>query len=221
MSRTYTHPDVLTHGVAAGWADSETDPSRIDWAERQARAAIPFRVIDGRPVNPCEKTGIRYGRNELGRWGEQLCADAVVTVTDEHGARWLVMVERADGYGWALPGGCVEVGETPADTAVRELAEETGLDLDEASWEVLPARYVPDPRASDEAWMVTTPALTHLGTIRRDDFLIPLGADDVVRAEWVRADTFPILAAYLEATYGGRVFTAHQDLLADLFDTEH
>jgi hypothetical protein len=41
--RTYTHPDVLTIGVRDGWADPQTDPTRIDWAARQATAAIPFR----------------------------------------------------------------------------------------------------------------------------------------------------------------------------------
>lgn len=67
--RTYTHPDVFTIGIRDGWADPETDPTRIDWPPRQARAAIPFQVVDGHPVNPCEQTAVRYGRNELGHWG--------------------------------------------------------------------------------------------------------------------------------------------------------
>ena len=67
--RTYTHPDVLGVGVRDGWADPETDPARIDWEQRQKTAAIPFTVVNDRPVNPCEKTGIAHGRNELGHWG--------------------------------------------------------------------------------------------------------------------------------------------------------
>lgn len=63
---TYTHAGVLDVGVREGWADPETDPTRIDWAPRQAAAAIPFRVVDNRPVNPCEQTPIRWGRGELG-----------------------------------------------------------------------------------------------------------------------------------------------------------
>src|SRR5690606_30606846 len=132
--RTYTAPEVLTVGVTEGWADPETDPTRIDWTARQARAAIPFEVIDGRPVNPCEKTGIRHGRNELGHWGEALAADALVTVTDPAGGRWVVMVERSDGHGWAIPGGYVDPGESALEAAVRELAEETGLDATGARW---------------------------------------------------------------------------------------
>ncbi|MFC0866317.1 NUDIX domain-containing protein [Sphaerimonospora cavernae] len=218
MTGEYTHPDVLTIGVAQGWADPETDPARIDWPARQAAAAIPFQVIDGRPVNPFAPTGIRYGRNELGHWGEQLAADAIITATDENGRRWLVMVERRDGHGWAIPGGCVEPGEDPGAAAVRELEEETGLDLDGHSWQVLPARYVPDPRASDEAWMVTVPATVDLGTLRRANFPTPVGADDAKRAAWVRADSYPTLVTHLKETHRGQVFAAHVAMLSGLLD---
>ncbi|MFC4588632.1 NUDIX domain-containing protein [Sphaerisporangium corydalis] len=215
MTRTYTHPDVFDKGVREGWADPIADPALIDWAIRQAEAAIPFRVVDGRPVNPHAPTGIRYGRNELGHWGEQLAADAVVTATDQDGRRWLAMVERRDGHGWALPGGYVEAGESAAYAAIRELAEETGLTLPGVTWQVLPARYVPDPRASDEAWMVTVPARVHLGTNRREAFPALAGADDAKRAAWVRADTVTILADYLHATYRGVIFAAHQAMLTE------
>ena len=117
----FTHPDVLTLGVRDGWADPETDPTRIDWPARQAAAAIWFDVVDGRPVNPSAPTGIRYGRNGLGHWGEALAADAIVTATTADGQRWLLMAERGDSHGWALPGGMVEPGEDRVDAAVREL----------------------------------------------------------------------------------------------------
>lgn len=216
MSTQYTHPDVFTRGVQEGWAEQEVDPTRIDWPARQARAVIPFAVVGGRPLSPGAPTGIRYGRGELGHWGEQVCADAVVTADTADGRRWLVMVERRDGRGWALPGGYVEPGEIPADAAVRELAEETGLDLGEMHWEVLPAQYVPDPRASDEAWMVTVPARVHLGTVP----VLPAlaGADDATQAAWVLADSYTTVATWLEAV-SGQVFAAHEALLRDLLDT--
>ncbi|WP_436759306.1 NUDIX domain-containing protein [Streptosporangium sp. V21-05] len=213
MGATYTHPDVLTRGVQEGWADPQEDPTRIDWAARQQAAAIPFRMIEGRPVSPGAPTGIRYGRGELGHWGEQQVADAIVFAHID-GRRWVLMVERDDGHGWAIPGGCLDPGEDPLAAAVRELEEETGLVLERVSWEVLPVRIVPDPRATDEAWMVTTPAVTDLGDVAQLPAVA--GADDARRAEWVQAGTYDALATYLEETFGGRVFAAHEELLAEV-----
>lgn len=39
----------------------------------------------------------------------------------------VLLVCRADNGKWALPGGCQDLGETPAECAVREMREETGL----------------------------------------------------------------------------------------------
>lgn len=213
--RIYTHPDVFTDGVAEGWAEAETDPANIDWPARQARAAIPFEVIDGRPVNPCERTGVRYGRNEMGFWGEQLMADALVTVTFGGGTRHLLMVERGDGYGWAVPGGHVEPGETGLEAAVRELGEETGLAVPPGACTVMPPRYVPDPRSSDEAWAVTIPV--HISIDLGEDDVLPgvSGGDDARRAEWIPADAYTQLAANLDGWYGGHVFAAHAGMLRD------
>ncbi|MFI7469975.1 NUDIX domain-containing protein [Nonomuraea sp. NPDC049646] len=215
MLVTFTHPDVFKKGVQEGWADPRTDPEQIDWASRQAAAAIPFEVINGRPVNPCEKTGIARGRNELGHWGEQMAADAIVTADTEAG-RWLVMVERSDGHGWAVPGGYVEPGEDPELAAIRELEEETRLNLSSESREVLPARYVPDPRASDEAWTVTVPVRFNLEAVGYNDLPAVFGDDDAKRAVWVHADSYDALVHDLDTTYGGQVFRAHKAMLRDL-----
>jgi len=212
--RTYTHPDVFTIGVAEGWAERERDPVRIDWPPRQAAAAIPFEVINGRPVNPCEKTAIRFGRNEMGFWGEQQMADALVTVTVA-GCRYLLMVERVDGYGWAVPGGHSEPGETGIQAAVRELAEETGLAVHPQACQAMPARYVPDPRSSDEAWAVTIPVHINLGGGPTDGLPFVSGGDDARRAGWIRASTYEHLVASLDQGYRGQVFAAHVSMLRE------
>jgi ADP-ribose pyrophosphatase len=213
--RTYTHPDVLTLGVAEGWADPETDPTRIDWTARQERAAIPFEVIDGRPVNPCESTGIRHGRNEFGHWGEALMADALVTISLPHcPVPFLLMVQREDGHGWAVPGGHVEPGETGVEAAVRELVEETSLGvLLFEHWEMA-ARYVPDPRASDEAWAVTIPVHFDLGW--HSALPAVTGGDDALRAAWLPAGGYQVLAAAVDfISPGAGVFAAHVPMLTE------
>ena len=53
---------------------------------------------------------------------------ASAIVTDEQGR--ILLVKRRDNTLWALPGGGHDIGETIASTAVREVKEETGLDVE-------------------------------------------------------------------------------------------
>jgi ADP-ribose pyrophosphatase YjhB (NUDIX family) len=41
----------------------------------------------------------------------------------------ILLHRRADSGNWALPGGAMELGETLADSAIREVREETGFDV--------------------------------------------------------------------------------------------
>lgn len=165
--RTYTHPDVLTAGVAQGWAEPETDPARIDWPAR----------------------------------------------------RYLLMVERDDGYGWAVPGGHAEPGETGIQAAVRELAEETGLAVPPQECRAAAPLYVPDPRASDEAWAVTIPV--HIGLGQRAGLPAVAAGDDARRAAWVPAGSYSDLVTSLDRDYaGGLVFAAHTRMLSQFLCQE-
>ena len=49
-------------------------------------------------------------------------------VCDDHGR--IVLVKRKDNALWALPGGGMELGESIEQGAVREVKEETGLDVE-------------------------------------------------------------------------------------------
>lgn len=41
----------------------------------------------------------------------------------------VLLQKRGDSCQWGFPGGAIELGETPEEAAVRELKEETGLDV--------------------------------------------------------------------------------------------
>ncbi|WP_100485126.1 NUDIX hydrolase [Mycobacteroides abscessus] len=53
---------------------------------------------------------------------------ASAIVTDEQGR--ILLVKRRDNTLWALPGGGHDIGESIEQTAIREVKEETGLDVD-------------------------------------------------------------------------------------------
>ncbi len=59
------------------------------------------------------------------RGGIRAGADALVE--NERGE--VLLVRRADDGRWAMPGGWVDPGETPEQAVVREVAEETGLQV--------------------------------------------------------------------------------------------
>lgn len=62
---------------------------------------------------------------ELGHITPKVGADAAIF--NAHGE--ILLMERTDGTGWCLPCGWLKPNEKPADAAVREVWEETGLEV--------------------------------------------------------------------------------------------
>lgn len=56
---------------------------------------------------------------------------ASAVVTDDDGA--VLLQRRSDNDRWSVPGGAMELGESIAATAVREVREETGLEVEVVS----------------------------------------------------------------------------------------
>lgn len=57
----------------------------------------------------------------------QLAADTIIELVDKPGLPIVLIRRRNPPFGWALPGGFVDVGERVEQAAAREALEETGL----------------------------------------------------------------------------------------------
>ena len=74
---------------------------------------------------PNEKVRARLLR-EIGYITPKVGADAAIFNTGGE----ILLMERADGSGWCLPCGWVEPNEKPVEAAIREVREETGLEIE-------------------------------------------------------------------------------------------
>lgn len=61
--------------------------------------------------------------DELGQMTPKVGANAAIFDSDGR----VLLMKRAGTDAWCLPGGAVKLGESPEETAVREVREETGL----------------------------------------------------------------------------------------------
>ncbi len=188
--------------------DTQGIPTTAPW--------IPYRVDAlGQPVNPF--LTLAPATVPPKHLGERKTVDAVVFCT-VGGQPYLLMVDRADGLGWALPGGGLDPGERVREAVCRELLEEAGLPVDPKRWSVGKPRYVTDPRADRLHWYVTVLCFVDLGDLDELPPVAPL-ATDSREAAWIRRGSYLELQDDL-ADRGGVEFASHSIIVAELVQPE-
>ena len=102
--------------------------------------------------------------------------DIIIEINDG-----IVLIDRRNfPFGWALPGGFVDYGESIEDAAIREAKEETSLDVENLK---LLGCYSDPGRDSRMHTISTVFVATGLGT--------PLAADDAKNLAVFRIDSLP------------------------------
>lgn len=114
-------------------------------------------------------------RAHIGNRPLWLTAITAVVIRDEN----LLLVKRADNGAWTPVTGIVDPGEEPADTAIREVEEETGI-------AAIPTRL---------AWVHATPPLVHVNGDRAQYL------DHVFLMRWAAGEPHPADGENIEARW--------------------
>lgn len=70
---------------------------------------------------------VDYYHDPAAPQANSLVVGSSAVVVDDEGR--ILLQRRSDSGNWALPGGAMDIGETLAESAVREVKEETGFDV--------------------------------------------------------------------------------------------
>jgi ADP-ribose pyrophosphatase YjhB (NUDIX family) len=112
--------DQLRHMSALGLHFSKNSYDLENYERIQTIAAEMFALANGQ--TPAEWEPLR--QTVMARPTPISVGDGAVI--DENGR--ILLIQRADNQCWAMPGGALDVGETPAQGVVREVLEETGVE---------------------------------------------------------------------------------------------
>lgn len=114
-----------------------------------------------------------------------LAVDAIVCLENKPGNP-IVLIERANPpYGWAIPGGFVDVGETTEAAVIRELKEEAGLDIILTGLLGVYSDPARDPRGH-------TVGIVYMATAMGE----PMAGDDAKNVQLFSLDNLPSTLAF-------------------------
>lgn len=136
---------------------------------------------------------VKYIRNLVGNNKIIMTAGAVI-ITNEKNE--VLLQHRGDDHFWGLPGGIMEMGELPSETAIREAYEETGYNIELIG-------YMGDYHNFNKSWPGGDQAhiicFIYLGKIVSGDMRID--GDETLDLQWFDKDHLPIIDAidHLEA----------------------
>ncbi|XP_066433176.1 transient receptor potential cation channel subfamily M member 2 [Eleutherodactylus coqui] len=163
-----------------------------------------YMVADGLPLNPIGRTGLR-GRGSLCWFGPNHAIHPIITkwkrnkdgsISRNKSRKMLevLAIKHSSSEQWALPGGCLEPGETlprKLKRVVKYKYLEKFQQLLNESPEVYKG-YVDDPRNTDNAWIETTALSLHF-EMQDDPLLLGLNQnievhDQEMAVRWQAVD---------------------------------
>ncbi|MBP6854904.1 MAG: NUDIX domain-containing protein [Candidatus Pacebacteria bacterium] len=181
----FVHDSVLKKSMA-GEIEAEDAYKNIN----QRFSKVIHRIahdIEGRPLNPCGRTGIR-GRGLLYQWGANRAVDIVmVTVHPRTGLLCFLAIKRADNGMNAVVGGMVDKGESKVTAALRELGEEVPQfkNFDQRLVKRMYRKYSDDYRNTDNSWIETTVFFAFLPKDKFIDTFYGLDKSEVESVSWI------------------------------------
>ena len=136
----------------------------------------------------------KYGK------GPHLTVDSVVFCKGR-----ILLIRRGDNT-WALPGGFVDPGETLLAASLRELQEETSLNLEEYNYTILGGFTADEPDRDPRSHIIT---FVHVFTLLDEPALPKIEAgSDAKDAVWVDAQ---LLTSIID---NSSFYSDHQQLIA-------
>ena len=154
------------------------------------------KKIENTNLNPLKTMAEMQGKFVYDYPRPSMTADMVVTSRSTFGTHYILLIKRDNEPfkdSWALPGGFLDMNETLVDCAIRELREETGIDLLEDSDNIpviknigIYDRVDRDPRGR----VISNAFITFIDKLH---FNIKAG-DDAKEVKWFNMKKLPNLA---------------------------